>query len=106
MQKDELHEGGAYAYRENLQRWKRGEDRPVRVSLIRYIGGGRVEVRHEEGPQTGQTMETKARTSWRTGPTRTSTPCSKPRSASVRIIGSSPWISLSLRVTLSWSGSS
>lgn len=60
MQKHELHEGSTYAYRDNVQRWRRGEDQPLKATLMRYLRGGRIEIRIDEGPQAGKLLTTRS----------------------------------------------
>jgi hypothetical protein len=49
LDKANLHKGHAYAFRENTRAWERGEDPPVRVTLLQHLGGGQNLVRFEDG---------------------------------------------------------
>jgi hypothetical protein len=51
LDKTNLHEGHAYAFRDNTRAWERGEDPPVRVTLLRHLGGGQNLVRFEDGSE-------------------------------------------------------
>lgn len=51
MDKANLHEGRAYAFRENTRAWERGEDLPVRVTLVRHLGRGQNLVRFDDGAE-------------------------------------------------------
>jgi hypothetical protein len=51
LDKANLHEGHAYVFRENTRAWERAEDRPLRVTLVRQLGGGQHLVRFDDGSE-------------------------------------------------------
>ena len=51
MDKANLHEGHAYAFRAIIVAWERAEDRSQRVILVRQLGVGKHPVRFDDGSE-------------------------------------------------------